>query len=389
MRSLLFWLPVFFLYFERALPVEQVLRLSALYYLGTVLFEVPSGYLSDRVGRRPTLVAAMAASVLGSALFLGAAEFWTFALGQLCYAASTAFVSGTDTALLFDSLRALGREKEHAESEGRMQAASFAALALASLVGGLLAGFDLRLAYLLSLAGSAAALVVALRLVEPQRSPARPFLGQLADCVRQLSDPALRWVLAFAVGMFVLNHVPFEFLQPWVGFLLGAAQGGWSPTPAVAGAVLGATMLVSSFVSGRVGRLRQRLGARGTLLCACALQTVLLWGMASAVHVALLPLLALRSVPQALGIPVTRAEIHPRVAPGLRATYLSLQSLAGRLSFTACLALASEVSAGAAWTAAELSSVLRAFAWGGVGLALLLALTGRALLAQASRDSKA
>ena len=34
-------------------------------------------------------------------------------------------------------------------------------------------------------------------------------------------------------------------------------------------------------------------------------------------------------------------------------------------------------------------SVLRAFAWGGVGLALLLALTGRALLAQASRDSKA
>ena len=52
LRSLLFWLPAFFLYFQSSLPVEQVLELAAIYYLGTVLCEVPSGYLSDRVGRR-------------------------------------------------------------------------------------------------------------------------------------------------------------------------------------------------------------------------------------------------------------------------------------------------------------------------------------------------
>jgi len=383
LRSLLFWLPVFFLYFQRSLPVEQVLELAAIYYLGTVLCEVPSGYLSDRVGRRPTLLAAMFASVLGCALFLGQLSFWSFALGQLCFAASTAFVSGTDTALLYDSLRALGREDEHAALEGRIQAKSFAGLALASFSGGALAGFDLRVAYVLTLLGSLAALIVALRLSEPPLHAARRFGGQLADCVRQLSDPALRWVFAFAVGMFVINHVPFEFLQPWVGFLLGADVSGWSPAPALAGALLGSTMLISSWVSGRVVFVRARLGSAGTLLLATGLQCLILCGMGSAIHVALLPLIALRSVPQALGIPVTRAEIHPRIDPSLRATYLSLQSLIGRLSFSLCLGLAARLGVGSEWSPEQLSRLLLAFAAGALLLWSALWVTRASLRARA------
>lgn len=34
-----FWLPVFFLYFSHHLPLQQVLRLEAIYYAGVVLLE--------------------------------------------------------------------------------------------------------------------------------------------------------------------------------------------------------------------------------------------------------------------------------------------------------------------------------------------------------------
>ena len=45
-------LPVFFLYFSSHLSLSEVLRLEALYCLAVVVLEAPSGYFSDRVGRR-------------------------------------------------------------------------------------------------------------------------------------------------------------------------------------------------------------------------------------------------------------------------------------------------------------------------------------------------
>ena len=51
-----FWMPVFFLFFNEHLTVAQVLRLEAIYYVAVVVLEVPSGFFSDVVGRKPTLL---------------------------------------------------------------------------------------------------------------------------------------------------------------------------------------------------------------------------------------------------------------------------------------------------------------------------------------------
>ena len=64
---LLFWAPVYFLFFARHLPLDQVLLLGSFYYVAVVVFEVPSGYLSDRLGRVATLRLASRSS-FGSAI---------------------------------------------------------------------------------------------------------------------------------------------------------------------------------------------------------------------------------------------------------------------------------------------------------------------------------
>jgi MFS family permease len=38
--------------------MSRVLRLEAIYYIAVVILEVPSGYFSDRFGRRQTLLIA-------------------------------------------------------------------------------------------------------------------------------------------------------------------------------------------------------------------------------------------------------------------------------------------------------------------------------------------
>jgi len=115
------WITVFFLYMSRSLPLEQVIELSAVYYLSVFLLEVPSGYFSDRIGRRLTLLIAAAALMVSYCCFIVGAGFWWFAAGQFLLAVGMAMQSGTDTAFHYDSLKALGRESEYAGREARAE----------------------------------------------------------------------------------------------------------------------------------------------------------------------------------------------------------------------------------------------------------------------------
>ena len=68
-RESYFWMPVFFLYFGAHLPVAKVLLLEAVYYIAVVVLEVPSGWASDRFGRKPTLVLSSLALLVSYLLF--------------------------------------------------------------------------------------------------------------------------------------------------------------------------------------------------------------------------------------------------------------------------------------------------------------------------------
>ena len=73
-----FWLPVFFLFFSSHLTLDQVLKLEAIYYISVVALEVPSGYFSDVIGRKPTLLISSLAFVVACILFFFGASFGMF-----------------------------------------------------------------------------------------------------------------------------------------------------------------------------------------------------------------------------------------------------------------------------------------------------------------------
>ncbi len=54
----LFWMPIFFLYLSGKCGIGGALQLEAIYYGGIAILEVPSGFFSDRIGRRITLILA-------------------------------------------------------------------------------------------------------------------------------------------------------------------------------------------------------------------------------------------------------------------------------------------------------------------------------------------
>ena len=341
-----FWLPVFFLYFNQHMPIEQVLRLEAIYYAAVVILEVPSGYLSDTLGRRLTLLISAVSAIFAYALFFSGGSFSVFVLAQIGLAASMAFRSGTDTSFHYDLLKCLGREDAYPQREARITRNVFIASAGAALLGGVVSIYALRVAYGLSLLAACVAFVLVLLFAEPDReaSTARQasgFFFQIRACLAYLSQPVLGWLMLFSVFMTVVNHIPYEFYQPYIQ-LLGAQ----ASTPLLTGLHTALTMGIAAWFAKQSIRLRDHFGTRSALMLSAGVQVVLIALMGFFFHPVVALLLAFRSVPRALMIAPLNAATVPRLQQHHRATYLSIQSLIGRLSFSLCLALLAGVSEG-------------------------------------------
>ncbi len=368
----LFWLPTFVLYFSSLLAPADVLRLEALYYCAVVALEVPSGYLSDRLGRRPTLIVATCAAVAGNLAFAGASSFALLALGQGLFAVGRAFQSGTDTALLFDSLHAVGRPEELASREAAAHRVGYGTLAVSALAGGLLGALDLRLGYLLSALGGLVAVAAAVGSVEPPATePAHGVRAQAHQVLRLLGDPVLRWTLGGTIGFVVIVHVPYELLQPWLLEVLGDRP--FATTTATSGVVTFVTFGIGAVAAGFAPRLLAGLGPARALLVCWALITGVLSAMALGPWAWLVPVIALRSVPVSLSRVVLTAVAQPRVPTRVRATWFSVESLLGRLGFAAVLALGAQlVGAADGWTWPTMLALLQpmVLASAAIGLAL-------------------
>jgi len=330
------WLAVFFLYFISLFPLDKVLLLEAVYYISVVVLEVPSGYMSDRFGRKGALLVATLAGTASGLIFAFTRSFGAFCAAQALYAAFMAFNSGSDTSLLYDSLKAEGREGELLDIEGSALSKALFFGALGCMAAGGIALWGFEWVYILSALSFAAATVVVLLFVEPPVSgPAAEssIVRQLGACRKALTDPMLKWLFVFYVGRTIFEHIPYEFTQPYLGFLVSAR---WLPL--IAGAHAAAAKLVSSAFARKAPDLGRRWGTLPVLIGTHLLILVLILLMGLWVHPAVAVLLLFRNLPHGLGQPVLMAAVHPRLASGLRATYLSLQSLVGRLSFSISLA---------------------------------------------------
>ncbi len=373
-----FWLPIFFLYFLEHMSLADVLRLEAIYYAVVVLLEVPSGYVSDRFGRRITLLISNASLVAAYLTFYFGDGFGTFAVAQVLLAAGLSFNSGTDTSLHFDSLASLGREDEFDRREAVVARNSILGTGLAGLAGGAVAVFDLRYAYGLSVLAAAVGLALVVIMREPIAHQkvlvvASP-LKQLRVCGRLLRSPLLGWLFAFYVAMTVLNHVPYEFYQPYLDLTLKDRLPLGDGTSLASGVHVAGAMLVAAWFAGRSVRLRDRIGLGGVLLSAAGLQTLIIASMGLVLHPLIVALMLLRSVPRALMTAPLNAAVAPRVARAQRATYLSIMSLAGRLAFSCWLMALSLIPAGEDGTWASMSvKLLVSAGLGGVLLAALAA----------------
>lgn len=350
--SVLPWLPVFFLYFIERVSLGEAVLLGSVSYFSVFVLEVPSGYVSDRYGRRPTLIFASLMTVAACALFVVADTFSLLLIAQVLLAARTAFQSGSDSALLYDSLRALGREEEYTERETIAQKWSMTALACSCLVGGVLGMMDLRLAYGFGLMAAIVNLIQSVRFVEPPIKGDKNtagFITQMRQTLSYFSHPLLCWMLGFFVVGYSLEHIPYEFYQPYLKLLGQGDVTAWmtdSSAPLVSGIVISISMFGGAVGAAISQQLMQRTGLRALLLASVLIQLIIIGGMSMILHPAMLILVMFRNFSMSMAHGPLLGAVAPHVSSAQRATFLSTLSLSGRAAFSLVLVMLSVLVVG-------------------------------------------
>jgi MFS family permease len=236
MRTASFAQPVLVVWFGVVgLSPGGVLWLGSLYSALVILAEVPSGLISDRLGRRRTLhwaFIALAASLATAAVADRA--LWLLGVSQLLKAVGSALFSGTDMALLYETLKrykAVSEVKEEVLAVESMHVFAVAITeALFASLGGVLAdAFGVQATVAASVVPFLGSAVLALRLEgDAPRLTADASAGRRNHkdntswrFAAWLPPAGLQWVFIGGVAVNCGTYVAATALNP----LLWAAAG--------------------------------------------------------------------------------------------------------------------------------------------------------------------
>ncbi|MDP9274371.1 MAG: MFS transporter [Chloroflexota bacterium] len=329
------WVPIWVVFLQRkGLSLTEVGLLEGVAWTITALLEVPTGAIADRWGRKASI--AVGASLYGLAMFLILAEALSpaFLLGYALWNSSTAFTSGADSALLYDSLKADGRAAQAAKQSGRYAAINQASQGIASLVGAAIATIDINLCFAICGVLAFAATALVLTIHEPPRATeGEEYLGywrNLKTAVRIAARrPVVRaLVLLSATIATVPLVVYYVLLQPY-------SVGVGLPLAALGIVVIGVQLstVVASWLAHRTADHFELASVVAVALVVFIAATAILAAIPSIPSLALM--LAVALVP-ALLTPLLSARLNDLIPSRQRATILSL----GALLFELGLAIA-------------------------------------------------
>lgn len=142
------FMPIVALFYDdNGLSEGSIFQLQGIYSFTIVILEIPSGYFADVLGRKTTLVFGTILGFLGFMTYSFSYGFLGFLFAEILLGLGQSLVSGADSAMLYDSLLDMHKEKEYSKHEGKLTATGNFAEAIAAIVGGLLAEVSLRWPY--------------------------------------------------------------------------------------------------------------------------------------------------------------------------------------------------------------------------------------------------
>ncbi len=323
-------MPILMLFYkDMGFSDEESFQLKAFYSIAIVLFEVPSGYFADVLGRRKTLIMGSILGTLGFLIYATTSGYYFFLAAEVTLGIGQSFISGADSALLYDSLKGMDRESDYIKYEGRNFTVGNYSEALAGMLGGFIATINLRLPFILQTGIAFLAVPASILLVEPPVSSTRKkpgFLDILAVVkYATITNAKLRYNLIYSsiLGTATLTMAwIYQLYLNSIGFtsyLIGI-------THTVLNLIVGTTTLFAY-------KIEERLKPKFTIWLTSIIITGSFIASGYIQSAWVLSVLAIFYFSRGIATPVLKDYVNRITSSDIRATVLSIRSLMIRAIF--------------------------------------------------------
>lgn len=329
----LFPVAVITLFWQRQLgmSMHEILLLQGTFGFFVAAFEFPSGYLADRMGYRRSLLLGSLLNGIGWGLYANAGSFTEAIFAEAFLGIGMSLISGTDAALMYESLKETGRESQYRRWEGRFRFFGQTSEAVAALAAGWLFVVAPRLPFLLQTVVWTLAFGVALAMAEPKRHlpTSGNHLRRIKDMVHRMAvgDRRLTAIVALTVVLGLSSFLPV-WLIPLYATDAGVAEVWIGPIWAIANFTVALSSLASD-------RLVTRFGLLPTIAACVLLVGAGYAGLALSVGSFGFAFYFLLTLQRGVFGPALLHEEQRLLPSGDRAGFLSLRSLIFRLSVLA------------------------------------------------------
>lgn len=165
-----FFIPVLALFYVASqVPLNEFAIIMGIFSLSILIFEIPTGALADLLGKKKTLLLSRFMYIIEIFLLAFFNGFWIFLIAKIISGIGVSLSSGTDQALLFDTLKKQKREGEHKKISGTRFVISNISMAFVFIIGAYLFSLNNKLPAIASLPLVSLGFILTFFLEEPYK----------------------------------------------------------------------------------------------------------------------------------------------------------------------------------------------------------------------------
>ena len=323
-------MPIIILFFkENGLSLTEIMTLQAAYSLTVALFEVPSGYLADMFGRKSCIVFSTIFSFVGFLFFCFFSGFYYFLVAQILVGFAGSLISGSDSAIIYDTLLQINNKDSYAKIEGRNYAIGNFSEATAGIFGGFLAVSSIYLPVYAQTAFIFLSIPIAFTLVEPEIkniTSSKNSLHSIFILVKStfVENSKLRWLIVYSSAMGVATLSMAWFSQP---FFIAI------DLPIVLFGIFWALLNFSSGISSYNSHFFSNKFSYRALIYFSVIMSLSFFLLAFSIITYGLVFIFIIYFLRGIVTPILRNEINKITSSNIRATVLSVRSFIIRVSF--------------------------------------------------------
>ncbi len=329
--SLMFFTPIVVLFYQKnGLSLAQIMIIQAVSSILFVLLEVPSGYFADIFGRKKALMITGIFSAIAMFTFAVGTNFYHLLFAAILWASAGVFISGADSAFLYDTLKDLGKENLYKKTWGNVVFIYSLGVSFASIIGGLLGSINYRYPFCAMIPFMLFLIPLSFSFKEPQRHKAiftKNYLFDLLKAIKSsiLKNKKMRWLLIYSAVIISFIQVAYFLYQPY--FKLSGLN------PIYFGVVFASFNLIVAISAKYSHLLEEKIGQKYSLILLFVLTGASYILMSNFIFLFSFVFALLIQFVQGFSSVVISDYVNQLTDSGLRATVLSVKSLIEKTFF--------------------------------------------------------